>query len=65
MSICSIHGRPQPDCPQCKITADILSRDPVFAKKIQEAKVAGEYTCVCGFIYYKTAHSCPLCSTPR
>ncbi len=65
MNICSAHQVPHPDCPQCKVTLEVLLQDPVFAQKVKEAEEAGEHACVCGFIYYKTIDICPKCSTPR
>ena len=65
MSICSVHQVSQPNCPQCQITEEVLLQNPFFAKMIQEAKEAGEHTCICGFTYYKTVDNCPLCNAPR
>ncbi len=65
MSICSAHQAPQADCPQCEITEEVLLQDPVFAQKVHEAEMAGEHTCVCGFVYYKTTDTCPKCGYPR
>lgn len=63
MSICSAHQTPDPNCRLCQIKAkDVL---PNYAEKHAEAEAAGEHTCECGFVYYKTTDSCPLCVAKR
>ncbi len=63
ISICGIHSKPEPNCPRCQ--TDIRDVIPDYDQKLAEAKAAGEHTCRCGFVYYKTIAFCPLCETPR
>lgn len=35
-----------------------IENDPAVAR----AKAAGEFKCKCGFVYYLTTDTCPLCN---
>lgn len=52
-------------CAACHATLeDLLGADTVAVMRA-EAKAAGEFTCDCGFTYYKTVDDCPLCGRDR
>lgn len=61
--ICSRHVDAEPGCELCAI--DIRDVLPDYDKKLAEAKAAGEHKCECGFTYFKTTDTCPLCSRAR
>lgn len=58
--LCSKHWNfKDPDCALCSATpADIF---PDWEQKVKQAEEAGTYKCSCGFTYYLTSNSCPLC----
>ncbi len=59
LSICSIHHEYNKDCKLCNThPRDVF---PDWDKKVAEAEAAGKTTCKCGFEYYLTTDSCPLC----
>lgn len=66
--ICSIHPPPLgpiEGCVACHSTlADLLGETTVAIMRA-EAEAAGLFTCDCGFTYYKTVDSCPLCEKER
>jgi hypothetical protein len=64
-TICSAHRTPVPDCPRCQVTSKMMMQDPEWAKKVKKAQEAGEYTCICGFTYYKIISMCPKCGASR
>lgn len=64
--ICSRHsGRTVEGCVACHSTLEDIFGDTEVARARAEAKAAGEFTCDCGFTYYKTVNACPLCSKER
>lgn len=61
-SLCSAHPYHVENCAACNAsTEDIDGWEEAEA----EAKAAGLHTCKCGFEYYKTVDSCPLCNLKR
>ena len=68
--VCSMHPPqlgPVEDCLACNTTVQELLglSDAEYAYMQAEAKEAGLFTCDCGFEYYKTTDSCPLCDKER
>lgn len=68
--VCSMHhpsmGKVE-GCVACNTSVQELlgQNDEEYAAMQWRAKDAGLYTCDCGFEYYKTTDSCPLCSLER
>ena len=63
-SICSRHFEYDSECRLCHI--DVRDVLPDYERKLAEAEAAGTEECVgCGFAYYRTIDSCPLCDTGR
>lgn len=61
--ICSRHGEYQKDCKLCNSTIrDLFPND--WERMEAEAEAAGTMICKCGFEYYLTTDSCPLCGEP-
>lgn len=67
MSVCSKHFHYREDCGLCNTsTQELLGlNDCEYAAMHARAEDAGLYTCDCGFEYYKTVDSCPLCRLER
>lgn len=66
--ICSIHqsrSGPVEGCIPCHSTMEDLLGASTVAQMRAEADAAGEFTCDCGFTYYKTVNDCPLCGLER
>ena len=66
--ICSVHPPqlgPVEGCVACHSTMGDLLGESVYAQMRAEAEAAGLFTCDCGFEYYKTTDSCPLCEKER
>jgi hypothetical protein len=61
--ICSLHQGYELTCRLCN--TDIREVFPDYDQKVAEAKAAGTHVCECGFEYYKTTDTCPLCSKKR
>jgi inhibitor of KinA sporulation pathway (predicted exonuclease) len=62
-SVCSEHRTRQEACMRCQTD---LTDDPAFTEMVAEAKLAGLCTCTaCGFGYYRTVDSCPMCNASR
>jgi len=59
VSICSRHPIHVDECELCQVLLVI----PL--NLIIEAETAGLHKCECGFDYYKTVDSCPLCQIKR
>jgi len=49
----------------CAATMADLFGESEYARMRAEADAAGLFTCDCGFEYYKTVDSCPLCHLER
>ena len=66
--ICSVHA-PQfgvaAGCAACHASLEDLLGVSEVIRMRAEAKAAGSFTCDCGFEYYKTVDSCPLCDKER
>lgn len=59
--ICSRHSYHDPDCRMCN--TDVRELLPDYDEKVREAREAGEVDCGhCGFRFYRTTETCPLCS---
>ncbi len=66
--ICSMHHSsmgPVEGCAACHATMGDLFGESEYARMRAEAEAAGEFTCDCGFTYYKTVDACPLCDKER
>lgn len=66
--ICGIHHPsqgPVEGCVACHSTIEDLFGKTEVALMRAEAEAAGLFTCDCGFEYYKTTDSCPLCEKER
>ena len=66
--ICSIHAPqlgPVEGCAACHASLEDLFGVSEVALMRAEAEAAGLFTCDCGFEYYKTVDSCPLCEKER
>lgn len=67
--VCSAHGGPDPveGCAACHSTVPELLgiTEAEYAYMRAVAEDAGLYTCDCGFEYYMTVDSCPLCRAER
>lgn len=59
--ICSRHWNYDPDCRMCN--TDVRELLPDYDEKVREAEEAGKVDCgACGFTFYRTTKTCPLCS---
>lgn len=66
--ICSMHHPslgPVEGCAACHATPADLFGNAEWAAMQARAEEAGLFTCDCGFEYYKTVDSCPLCHKKR
>lgn len=62
MGICSSHRNPKLGCKLCAATPEDLFGKEAWAKAKETAEKAGKATCTgCGFVYYLTVSSCPMC----
>lgn len=62
MSICSKHREREPSCDLCNATVYDLFHKKDVDKANADAEKAGLITCRCGFEYYCTTDTCPLCN---
>lgn len=61
--ICSRHIEAEPGCDLCAV--DIRDALPDYDEVLARAEAAGRHKCECGFVYFKTTNTCPLCSKIR
>lgn len=63
--LCSKHWNfTDPDCDLCHMRVEDIFPD--WEEKKKEAEESGTHKCsCCGFVYYRTVHSCPKCGKVR
>jgi hypothetical protein len=58
---CSHHRHHDSECKLCNTSIQEIFPD--YERQVKIAEEAGEVECACGFLFYKTTPTCPLCES--